>query len=66
MAGLGVAFSFHCLVWPAGAGSRSGGGQQRPQTETLNSWWPQLPVEADFMPPGENDAVSVDRPFQRY
>lgn len=63
-----LAWPFPFTVWSGqlGQGVDLGGGQQRPQTETLNSWWPQLPVEADFMPPGENDAVSVDRPFQRY
>lgn len=66
VAGLGVASSFHCLVWPSGTGSRSGRGRQRPWTGTLNSQWPHLPVEPDFMPPGENNAVSVDRPFQCY
>ena len=30
------------------------------------SQWPQLPVEADFMPPGENKAMSMGRPFQHY
>ena len=32
----------------------------------LTSQGPQLPVKADFMPPGESNALSVDRPSPRY
>lgn len=66
LAGSGVASSFHSLVRPPGSASRSGKGQQGSWAGTLPSQWPQLPIKADFMPPGENNAVSVDRPFQHY